>query len=117
MLASRERRRLFLVMIASMVAIEYGILQHFGLGGPVIPHGIGLILVCLAYCWDIGGDGIVASAAPLTFGIYLIHPLVIHALRRVPTMEDHYVLFVLLTVCVSALATLVLMRTPLRRFV
>lgn len=117
MLSSRYRQRLFLLMIALMVAIECLILQHLGFGSPVVPYIIGLVLVCLAYCWDIRSDMIVASLAPLTFGIYLIHPLIIPVLRRVPTMEDHYVVLVLLTVCVSALATLVLMSTPLRRFV
>lgn len=117
MIAHREHRRLVLLTIALMVAIECLILQHFGFGVAALPYGIGLALVCLAYCWETRGDGLVASLTPLTFGIYLIHPLVIHVLRRVPAMNDHYVAFVLLTVCISTLMTLVLVRTPLRRFV
>jgi surface polysaccharide O-acyltransferase-like enzyme len=114
---SRERRRLLLLLIALIVAIECQMLQWLGLGSPVIPHGIGLALVCLAYWWETRGNIVVASLASLTFGVYLIHPLVIHVLRRTSATNDHYVLFILLTVCISALATLILMRTPLRRFV
>ncbi len=117
MIPSRDRQRLLLLVIALIVAIECETLQWLGFGSPAIPYGIGLVLVCLAYCWEIRSDIVVTSLASLTFGVYLIHPLVAHALRRVPATNDHYVVFILLTVCISALATLVLMKTPLKRFV
>jgi surface polysaccharide O-acyltransferase-like enzyme len=115
--ASRERRRLFLVTIAMVVAIECQILYRLGFGPQVLPHGIGVTLVCVAYCWEVRGGTVIASLAPLAFGVYLIHPLVAYALRALPAINGHHLVVIPLTVCISALATLVLMRTPLKQFV
>ena len=74
-------------------------------------------LVCLAYGWQIKNNGWIAALAPLTLGIYLIHPLVIHAFRQVLAPEQNYAAFVVLAAGISGLIVLGLMHTPLRRFV
>jgi len=114
---SRDRGRLFLVGIALVVATECQILHRVGLGNPVLPHGIATMMVCLAYCWPIRSDAVVAALSPLAFGVYLIHPLVAHVLHRIPLANDSCLIAIPLTVSVAALAALVLRRTPLRRFV
>jgi len=114
---SRDRQRLLLVGIALIVAVECQVLHWLGFGAAVVSHGIAVVLVCLAYGWEIRGGAVIRSLAPLAFGVYLIHPLVGHALRRIPGISGSYGLVILLTVSASALATLIVMRTPLRRFV
>ncbi|UCD53437.1 MAG: acyltransferase [Phycisphaerales bacterium] len=82
-----------------------------------VPYSLAVTLVCLAYCWRSGGSVIIAKLAPLTFGIYLIHPLVSRGLASFTSLEQHWVGFVGLTACVSGLITLGMMRTPLRKLV
>ncbi|MGE5295818.1 MAG: acyltransferase family protein [Solirubrobacterales bacterium] len=114
---SQERQRRFLLAISLIVILECQVLYWFGFGVPLLPYAIGVVSVCFAYCWEIRSDVVVASLAPLTFGVYLIHPLVILGLRQISAMDGHYAVFVSLSVCISALATLILMKTPLRQFV
>lgn len=117
MVPSRDRQRLLLAGIALIVVVECQVLHWLGFGAAVISHGVAVVLVCLAYGWEIRGGAVIALLAPLAFGVYLIHPLVGHALRRVPQISGSYGLVILLTVSVAALATWILRRTPLKRFV
>jgi peptidoglycan/LPS O-acetylase OafA/YrhL len=55
--------------------------------------------------------------APLTSGIYLIHPLVGYGLKPFMGAGQHPAAFIILAVCVSAVVTLGLTKTPLKRFV
>lgn len=103
--------------IALIVAVECQVLHWLGFGAPAVSHGIAVVLVCLAYGWEIRGGAVIALLAPLAFGVYLIHPLVGHTLRRIPGLSGSYVLVILLAVSASALATWIMMRTPLKRFV
>lgn len=116
-ISSRDRQRLWLLAISLIIVAECQILTSLGLHCSVIPYGIGVALVCLAYGWEIRSDFVVSSLAPLTFGVYLIHPLVAYALRHTLPSDGHCGLFVLLTVCVSALLVLLLKKTPIRHCV
>ena len=60
---------------------------------------------------------VAAAIAPLTFGIYLIHPLISFGLRHIVEAQQPSAIFIVLTACLSGLVTLGLMKTPLRRFV
>ncbi|MEN6576430.1 MAG: acyltransferase [Phycisphaerales bacterium] len=116
MIPSQNLRKTLLAGIALAVLVESQILRVLDVGATATPYGIGTMLVCIAYCLEIKGSDFVLSLAPLTFGIYLIHPLVIYGLQHSLPLTGHYGLFMLLAVCISALITLVLMRTPVRRF-
>lgn len=116
-IASRDQQRLLLTTIALVTGLECYVLSLRSFDACAVPYGIGVTLVCLAYCWEIRRDTIVAWLAPLTFGVYLIHPLVAYVLRHTLAPHEHFVIFVLLTVCISILVVLILMRTPIRRFV
>jgi surface polysaccharide O-acyltransferase-like enzyme len=115
-ISPRELQRLSLLMISLAIVIGCQILNSRGFDSAVVPYGIGVSLVCIAYSWEIRSDILVSSLAPLTFGVYLIHPLVAYGLQQILTPDGSYSLFVLLTVCISALVVLALKRTPIRQF-
>lgn len=116
MVPSQNLRRTLLAAIGLAVLIEGQLLHLFTPGTLGNPYAIGTSLVCITYCWQTRGNNIVFALAPLTFGIYLIHPLVIYGLRHSTSLTGQYALFIPFVVCVSALITLLLMRTPIRRF-
>jgi hypothetical protein len=59
-----------------------------GASDPLVAYGVGAILLCSAVLWPDPALGPVARhLAPLTFGIYLVHPLVILVLSRVPHLR------------------------------
>jgi len=100
-----------LTQVTSLVLIARG---HVSL---TVPYSLAVALVCLAYGWRWDDSIIVAKLAPLTFGIYLIHPLVNRGLASVTSAGLHWVGFVGLTACVSGLITLGMMKTPLRKLI
>lgn len=116
MIPSRSLRRTLLAGIGLAVLVEGQVLRVFDVGALGSPYGIGTVLVCTAYCLETRGNIVVLALAPLTFGIYLIHPLVIYGLQHSLSLTGHYGLFIPLAVCISALITLVLMKTPVRQF-
>jgi len=114
---SRNLRRALLAGIGLAVLAESTVLGASGSGAMAVPYGIATTLVCIAYCREARSNSVVTALAPLTFGIYLVHPLVLYGLRCCLSSDGHYGLLISLAVCVSALVTLVLMKTPVRRFV
>jgi len=117
MAPSYWRQRFFLAVVSLATQVTAVILLAYGHSASVVPYSLATTLVCLAYCWRSSSMGVVTLAAPLMFGVYLIHPLINFGLRQLYTAEAHYVTFIGLTVCVSALVTLGLMRTRFRAFV
>ncbi len=113
---SRSLQKILLAGISLGILIEGRILQSLNLSALVIPYGIAVVSICIAYCWETRKDIITTALAPLTFGIYLIHPLVIFALQHCLSPSRSWCLFISLTVCISAMITLVLMKTPIKRF-
>lgn len=107
-------------LLASIVLVTLAtsmVLIGFGYASAGIPYGLAVVLVTLAYSWQTTGNGAVAALAPLTFGVYLIHPLVSFWLRHWVAVDQHYAAFIGLTVCVSGLITLGLMKTRMKEFV
>jgi peptidoglycan/LPS O-acetylase OafA/YrhL len=113
-------RRVQMLLLSCVSAITLGaaaILVALDLDSSAVPYGLGVMLVCLAYSWQVNDNGFIAAVAPLTFGIYLLHPLVIRGLGSLLPPDGHYAAFIALTTSISGAATWVLMQTPLRRFV
>jgi peptidoglycan/LPS O-acetylase OafA/YrhL len=110
----RKPLLLAICLAASATCLLLSLTGHAGLG---IPYGISLVLVCLAYFRHGHADVLVAKVAPLTFGIYLIHPLVAYGMSILFPSNPHYTVLIGANVCVSALLTLGLRETPVRRFV
>jgi len=105
-----ESRTFSLLLVACVVLVACAPLR-------ATSYAIATVLVCLAYVWPSVGDGFVARVAPLTFGMYLIHPLVGYALRHSIAGALDPAAHVVCVVVVSGLVTLGLMHTPLQRCV
>jgi len=114
---SRQVQGLLLLMVSGTTLAGCAILSSLGFTGLAVPYGLAMALVCLAYGWQAKANGLIAALASLTFGIYLIHPLVIHGSKLLITPGQSHAAFIALTAGISGLITLGLMRTPLRRFV
>jgi peptidoglycan/LPS O-acetylase OafA/YrhL len=114
---SRRTQMLLLSVVCTTTVGTSAILTSLGWGSTAIPYSLAMLLVCLAYGWQINGNGLIATVAPLTLGMYLLHPLVICGLTQFLPAEGHYAAFVILAACVSGAVTWALMQTPLRRFI
>ena len=114
---SRRVQMLLLSIICATTLATCAILTSVHLDSSAIPYGLAIMLVCLAYGWQVNGNAFIAAVAPLTFGIYLLHPLVMYGLPHFFAAQGHYAAFIALTACISGVVTWGLMQTPLRRFV
>ncbi len=116
MIRDERTRRLLLLLIALAGGLVCLAIRSAGFISPAIPYGLATILVCLAYVFPGRTDSIVSWAAPLTFGIYVLHPLVDYGARHFLAARMYPGPFIVSVFCLSALVTCVLLRTPLRRF-
>jgi surface polysaccharide O-acyltransferase-like enzyme len=110
-------RRLLLALLSAAVGATCLLLIAAGHGGMGISYGLATPLVCLAYVWPGSPDLLATTVAPLTLGIYLIHPLVGYALSLLAPPGPPYVLLIAANVGLSGLLTFALKATVLRRFV
>jgi peptidoglycan/LPS O-acetylase OafA/YrhL len=94
----------------------YLVLRAQGRAGLVTPYVLGVGLVCLAYTWQAKASTFITALASLTFGVYLIHPIVAYGTRQILTANRHAAASILLTAGISGLITWGLMKTPVRRF-
>lgn len=117
LIPSRRTQQLLLSTIGLATLAVSAALMALGHTASAVPYALGTVLVCLAYARRANDSAIVAALAPLTFGVYLIHPLINYVLRQLIASEQHYGAFIGLTVCFSGLVTMLLMKTPVRRFV
>ncbi len=93
-----------------------------GLRSTLVPYSLAIVLVCLAYLWPVRSNAFIRAVAPLTFGIYLIHPLVMYGLKyslmrsgAAGVLGDgHYAVAIGLTACLAGAVTWALRKTPLR---
>ena len=83
----------------------------------VIRYCVSLAAVCLALQWQGSLDPITRKLASLSYGIYLVHNLVIIALYELGVAVQYPPVSLLLVFSISALATHVLKKTPLKQFV
>jgi peptidoglycan/LPS O-acetylase OafA/YrhL len=114
---SHRARAVLLSLISVMTLGVSFILILLGRNSVSVPYSLAVVLVCLAYVWPARGNGFVATVTPLTFGIYLLHPLVISGFRHCLPAEGHFAASLVLTVCISGMVTWGLMQTRLARFV
>jgi len=117
MIPSRRAQRRLLLMIAVVTMAVCVALISSGFPSPAIAYGLAIVPVCLACGWQSKSNGLTAALAPLTFGVYLIHPLIAFGLKTIFSVERDHAALIALTVCISGLVTWGLMKTPLRRFV
>jgi len=116
-LPSHRARVLHLCMICVATTGACTIAVSFDAGSTPISYGLAIVLVCLACGWQVNGNGLVAAVAPLTYGVYLVHPLVMYGLKHVLPAEGHYAAFIALTTCLSGVVISAHKKTPLRAVV
>jgi len=117
MVPSRRRQVFLLSAIFLLTQVTSLALIASGYISSTLPYNLAVALVCLAYCRPTNGSVVISTLAPLTFGVYLIHPLVSRGLTPFISSARHWMGFVGLTACLSGLVTLGLMKTPLRKVV
>jgi surface polysaccharide O-acyltransferase-like enzyme len=76
-----------------------------------------LVILCAALHWRGTLDPVSASLASLSYGIYLIHPLVLVPFYLFDIAIQHPLLLLFLVLSVSSLITFVLKKTLLKQFV
>lgn len=76
-----------------------------------------LVIFCSALHWRGSLDRISESMASLSYGIYLIHPLVVVPLYQFGIATHRPMLLLFLVLSISSLIIFVLRRTPLKQFV
>ncbi len=118
LMVPERRTQQFLLSAVALTTLATAAVLSAAVGpmSSAIPYTLAVVLVCLAYGRRTNDSVVVALLAPLTFGIYLIHPLINYGLGQFVASEQHCAAFIGLTVCLSGLVTLALMRTPVRRF-
>jgi surface polysaccharide O-acyltransferase-like enzyme len=119
---SRRAQAWLLLMIAGATVGVSALLTSLGFRSMAVPYSLAVVLVCLAYLWPVRSNAFISAVAPLTFGIYLIHPLVIYGLEHSLTRSGaagvlangHYGVAIILTTCLAGAVTWGLTKTPLR---
>jgi peptidoglycan/LPS O-acetylase OafA/YrhL len=80
-------------------------------------HFVSVVLVFCAFHWRGKLDSVSASLASLSYGVYLIHPLVVVPFHQSGIAEQHPLVLLFFVLSISLLITLILQKTPLKRFV
>ena len=126
-LPDRRDRRNFYLLIGFLVAaacaayivfagLRYGIWFDRG-SSHAIRYIIAAAAVCSALHWQGKLDPISKTLASSSYGVYLIHPLMVVFLSRVGGLEQRPVILLCLVLVASILTTLALQRTRLKQFV
>ena len=113
-LPSRRAQVWLLLMISGATIAVSALLISLGFRATSIPYSLAVVLVCLVYVWPLRSNGFISAVAPLTFGIYLIHPLIIGGLKHSALADGHYAAGIVLTTCLAGAVTWGLTKTPLR---
>ena len=78
---------------------------------------VSMAIVCSALYWRGFLDIISRELASLSYGIYIIHPLVVIPFYRFGIAVQHPFLLLFLVLSISSLVTFILKKTPLKQFV
>jgi len=114
---SSDRLKLYLCLTLLLVAVCFGV----GYMGYAIKYAVrycgGFLMVCLVLCLDGSRDPVSSRLATLTYGIYLIHPLILVFLGFVHFFDTMPLLVFLITIVLSTIAVVILQKTHIKRFV
>ena len=104
--------------VASMVLARFSYGTWFDFGTKFsVRYFVSLLMFCCALHWRGRLDPISADLASLSYGIYLIHPLVTVPFYQFGIATQHPFLLLFLVLSVSSLITYILRKTPLKQFV
>lgn len=121
-----DRKKYFvLIILSTMAACIASILLAKFSNGTWFDFGtkfafryfVSLVIFCSALHWRGKLDPISALLASLSYGIYLIHPLVVIPFYQFDIAVQRPILLLFLVLSFSALITLVFRKTPFKQFV
>lgn len=118
--AALRRRLAWIASGVALVCVVFGLM--FVEGSPpdwdtVRRYSVSLALVGLAIVWPGPSDPVSQRVAPLLFGVYLSHPLLLRLYQAAHLPVPPTAVLALLMFAASALLVRVLQRTPLRSLV
>ncbi len=123
---TEDRKKYFMFIILSALAACVGCVVFDRLSHGVwlnysskfaIRYFVSLVIFCSALHWRGKLDPLSASMASLSYGIYLIHPLVLVPFYQLGIAIQHPLLLLFLVLSVSSLIIFILRKTPLKQFV
>jgi peptidoglycan/LPS O-acetylase OafA/YrhL len=115
-LSKRARITAMIAIMASSVIMAI-LLSNQGIRQTVIPYGIGITCVCLLFMIPGKSDPISHFLASLTYGIYLVHPMVVSVIHFLFADSISIYGVAVLTLIGSMSMVVLIQQTPLRRFV
>jgi len=116
-LTNKKTEIILMTIIVLVTVIVCLLLARVGYTDLPLPYGIGTTLVCIAYLWHGQYGRLTEFMAPLTYGIYLIHPIVGHFVRFVTVFRQFAWLDVIVTFAISAMLIFAMKRSLLKRFI
>jgi peptidoglycan/LPS O-acetylase OafA/YrhL len=82
-----------------------------------IRYSISVAVICAALSWHGNLDPVSKKLALLTYGVYLMHPMVVTFLGQLGIATGYPWVLLLLVVTISLATTFILQKTPMRQFV
>jgi len=120
---AEERRNMYLVIVFS-TTVACALFAWLGNGTWMgygstfaIRYCVSLAIVCSALHWKGNFGPISSKLASLSYGIYLIHPLVVGPFYQFGIAIQHPLILLFIVLFISLLITFILSKTPLRQFV
>jgi surface polysaccharide O-acyltransferase-like enzyme len=121
-----DRKKYFVLIILSTMAaciacmvlawFSHGVWFDFGTKF-AIRYFVSLVIFCSALIWRGKLDPVSTKLASLSYGIYLIHPLVVVPFYQFGISVQHPLLLLFLVLTISSLIIMILKRTPVKQFV
>lgn len=121
-----ERKRYFMLIILSTMAACLACMVFARISQGTwfdystkfaIRYFASFVIFCSALHWRGRLDPISTNLASLSYGIYLVHPLVVVPFYQFGIAVQHPLLLLFLVLSVSSLITFILRKTPLKQFV
>jgi len=123
---AEDRKKYFVFVILSTLTacvgcmvfdrLSHGTWLNYG-SKFAIRYLVSVVIFCSALHWRGKLDPVSANLASLSYGIYLVHPLVLVPLYRFSIAIQHPFLLLFLVLSISSLITFILRKTPLKQFV
>ena len=123
---AEDRKKFFVLVILSILAACVGCIVFDRLSHGVwlnysskfaIRYFVSMVIFCSALHWRGKLDSVSANLASLSYGIYLVHPLVLVPLYQFGIATQHPILLLFLVLSISSLIIFILKKTPLKQFV